>query len=1441
LEEIEKKWLSFQLLCAVRDCHARNIFHGDIKTENVLVTSWNWLYLADFSSSYKPAHLPEDNPADFSFYFDLSGRRTCYLAPERFLAAGQRPEGEGDVNWAMDIFSVGCVIAELFLEAPIFSLSQLFKYRQGEYNPEHSHLSKIQDPNIRELILHMIQIDPNSRMSADDYLTHWKDKVFPSYFYGFLQQYMYSITDPSSGRKPVTTGVEHLGEPDERIEQIYNDYDKISHLLSSGEGKELSKPQCAPPKPNAKLFPLFVSIPNCQHQASPVRSLAVDDGNLVFLTIVVSCLRGTARASARVRGLELLMAFSERLTDEAKLDRVIPYVAQLLSDKSEQVKVAALRTLTQILAMVQVVSPLNAYIFPEYVLPRLEAYLPDSSTSTSPFVRMQYAFCIGTLATTSARYLDMIQALRAEGSLPTADPETEDEMSSSAHRNQFDSDRRILLEAFEKHTKALLTDIDASVRRAMLRSVSDLCVFFGSPRANDVVLSHLNTYLNDPDWMLKCAFFEAIVGVAVFVGGASLEGYILPLMVQALTDPEEFVVEKVIRALSSMAELGLFQRSKTWELVDILARLTMHPNLWIREAAAHFISTASRYLSVADTHSILVNLIRPYLKVIPSDFSELRILGSLRSPMSRLLMEMASNWALQAQKGLFWAPAMQQQTFTFGSSDDGLPTISGRELDPKVLQRLPKNEEDESWLRKLRNAGLTPEDDFKLVALREYIWRVSHKRRSDDFTSPATRFNSIVALKDLGINALTVLFDEDVRQVMEQTRKPGAPPDEHTQPRTIKDALLDASMTEADGLADRIPHFESQAGRLIREETGMPIPARSKPSRSPNDLHSGLDSPPSEASSRRASLQVPRGSHSPSGSLGGGDQTHGLRNRGSALGLLNRGENKALAEIGTTSANAFGKVDGTHARESSRSRPPASPLALDRPERSPLRIRFRNAHNYTGNDPAVLKLLDSMLLERFPADEVEFGPRIQPSIRRQPIKYKDAHQSPAGIPWRPEGTLVASFGEHTAAVTRILVSPDQTFFISGSDDGSVKIWDTSRLERNITRRSRQTYRLGEDVRVTSLVFVAQTYSVVATGSDGSIHVVRVDYLQGQDGNAKFGRPRLLREYQLPKGDYAIWSEHHDGDNRSVLLLATNTSKIIALDLRTMELLYTLQNPLGHGTPTCFCVDRRAHWLLLGTSHGVLDLWDLRFKLRLKAWVCPGASPIHRLYQVYLPKAKKTRLYIAGGSDQGEVTVWDFEKHICKEVYRTGGCKDIGSKSTTLIDLDEEKPGGMLGRFATSVEPTASSTADRGVRALAVHTQATDDKGESKHTFLLTAGPDWKVRYWDTSRVEQSMVVSGLEADEAKPQYVASLPSPETVVITERLSQPHNQVSNGRDSRSSTSSKKVPPKSLRSGLISVQQQHLLKSHMDSILDVALIEQPYGMVISADRSGVINMFM
>lgn len=40
--------------------------------------------MSDFAS-FKPTYLPEDNPADYTYFFDTSRRRTCYVAPERFV------------------------------------------------------------------------------------------------------------------------------------------------------------------------------------------------------------------------------------------------------------------------------------------------------------------------------------------------------------------------------------------------------------------------------------------------------------------------------------------------------------------------------------------------------------------------------------------------------------------------------------------------------------------------------------------------------------------------------------------------------------------------------------------------------------------------------------------------------------------------------------------------------------------------------------------------------------------------------------------------------------------------------------------------------------------------------------------------------------------------------------------------------------------------------------------------------------------------------------------------------------------------------------------------------------------------------------------------------------------------------------------------------------
>ena len=1456
LEDIEKKWLAFQLLCGLRDCHSRNIFHGDIKTENTLVTSWNWLYLSDFSSSFKPTTLPEDNPADFSYFFDTAGRRTCYLAPERFLAAGEVPDPKAQITWAMDVFSVGCVIAELFLETPIFTLSQLYKYRRKEYDPVVTHLSRIADPEVREMVAHMIQVDPQTRYSAEEYLQFWRKKVFPDYFYSFLHQYMGLITDPSSGRTPISGASANLGEADERIDRIYYDFDKISYFLDYEHEKRIvAKPPGA--ASGLDLFPVHLNIPNNEHQASVLgKRRPRDDGTLIFLALVVSSIRNTARSTAKIRACDILLAFSERLTDEAKLDRVLPYIVALLNDKADIVKVAAIRSLTQLMALVTVVSPVNAHVFPEYILPRMQAFLPGSTSEPGPLVRATYAACLGSLATTASRFLDMVATLRADGSLPTADPEAEEAPNSDpAFQGLFDNTRAELIETFESHTKALITDSDSFVKRAFLGSVPELCMFFGTADSNDIILSHLNTYLNDRNWMLKCAFFETIVGVATFLGGTSLEEFILPLMVQALTDPEEFVVKSVLHSLASMAELGLFQRSKIWELVDVVGRFTMHPNIWIREAAAMFLSSSTRFLSIADTQCIIQPLIGPYLKSSIRDFSELAILDNLKKPISRAVLDLAITWAMKVDRGIFWKPVHQLRTFSFDNNSLVIPTISSRDLGHNALQKVPKNDEDEQWLSKLRNMGMSSEDDFKLLCLREYIWRLAPSKAREVARAPAY-LNNVINLRSIGLTPVTVMFDD--QSMDEPVRRLNTGSDaSNKEPHSIADALLDASMTIDDTIAKRRRSaYNNHKARLSTQAGALPIAPRVREAR-----HSGSPSPtvsPSPRSTgspdRRQSLLEgalnDRGSDDDAGSIldtassitsrDRESSRGGVRPKSSAINLMSRKDSaKSSPETGITSTSAFGKVEGPFSQTGGA--PLSLAMAKDQEIDGDGKVRFRGAHTYAGNDPSILKMLDAMYVDNYPNDIAEFGPMIAPSSRRKTIS-KSMNQAP-NTPWRPEGVLVATFAEHTGPIHHVAIAPDHLFFLTGGDDGCVKVWDTGRLERNIAHRSRATHKHGSDTRITALCFIEHTHAFVSCASNGSINVVRVECVQ-TGGSVRYGKLRVLREYELDKGEIAVWADHFKIETSSTLLVATNLSRIKAIDLRTMKTLYTLENPVHHGTPTCFVVDRKRQWLLLGTSHGVLDLWDLRFKVRLKAWGIPGATTIYRMC-IHPTKGRGRWVCVAGGSGQGEVTVWDVEKTQCREVYRAGGSRE-GPRGYDPWPVDEDRPEGMLGRFATSIDPSNSSNSDRGIRAMIAGTDTHDDGRETTYGFIITGGSDKKIRFWDVTHVENSMVVSGLDTEESKPSFTSAQLTASLSLNTERIPRPNPTAPNagaserasnhGGGSKGSSGSGRPP----RSTVISLQQQKLLKSHLDSILDVAMLESPYGMMVSVDRSGVVFVF-
>ncbi|CEG71017.1 Putative VPS15 protein kinase [Rhizopus microsporus] len=742
LTTIEKKWIAYQLIRGVADFHSRKVYHGDIKTENVLVTSWNWAFIVDFAS-FKPTYLPEDNPADFSFFFDTSSRRTCYIAPERFYKAGTEIDQRikmmdeddylNELTPEMDIFSLGCVIAELFLEgSSLFTLSQLFKYKSGEYNPSTS-LNKIEDKNIRELVQHMIQIDPNARLSAQDYLTQWHGKAFPHYFYSFLYQYMSSLTDKveqkdstlfsalSSAYPNMTS--RKLTDADEKIERVFFDFEKIMDYVSSEDVDEEKHKKRKGIAVNKILLSPEVTFPNQSHISSTHEDGVVykpgEEGSLILLSFICSLIRNTLYPSSKLKALDILFALGERVPDDVKLDRLVPYLMCLLTDESALVRANAIKTLTRILCMVESISPINARIFPEYILPSLRSFTTDPDA----LVRSTYASCIALLAETALRFLEMTQS-------------------------SYDSYLQELQSVIQEQTTLLLIDKSSSVKRALLTNITSLCVFFGRQKANDVLLSHMITYLNDKDWMLR-----SIKGVGTFVGARSLEEYILPLMIQALTDPEEFVVEKVLNSLTSLADLGLFPKMKIWEIVGIVWPLMCHPNIWIRDGSVGFISSAIRHLPKTDVWCIVYPLLRPFLRSDIADINEELLLENIESPIPRQVYEQAILWATKATiRSTFWKK--QRESFKSGSS-----TIMG--MNEKEDEN---SEEDVAFLERLRSVGMSLDDEEKLRHMRDYLFKVSRVKTRSNRPSSKDEYENMgkeeVLLKNLGVTPMTVFLPD---------------------------------------------------------------------------------------------------------------------------------------------------------------------------------------------------------------------------------------------------------------------------------------------------------------------------------------------------------------------------------------------------------------------------------------------------------------------------------------------------------------------------------------------------------------------------------------------------------------------------------------------------------------------------------------------------------
>lgn len=178
-----------------------------------------------------------------------------------------------------------------------------------------------------------------------------------------------------------------------------------------------------------------------------------------------------------------------------------------------------------------------------------------------------------------------------------------------------------------------------------------------------------------------------------------------------------------------------------------------------------------------------------------------------------------------------------------------------------------------------------------------------------------------------------------------------------------------------------------------------------------------------------------------------------------------------------------------------------------------------------GQEPGINNLLEQLYLDNNRELQNDFGPHVHEGPVRRRNAGRSSFISRDGASRRAETTLIAHLGSHSDAITGFAVSPDHLFFVSASDDKTVKVWDTARLERNVTSKPRHTY--GQHhARVKCVCMLEGVHCFAGAADDGSLHVVRVHVSQ-TGALPKYSKLQVVREHRVDQpGEYITSMEHY---------------------------------------------------------------------------------------------------------------------------------------------------------------------------------------------------------------------------------------------------------------------------------------------------------------------------
>lgn len=305
--------------------------------------------------------------------------------------------------------------------------------------------------------------------------------------------------------------------------------------------------------------------------------------------------------------------------------------------------------------------------------------------------------------------------------------------------------------------------------------------------------------------------------------------------------------------------------------------------------------------------------------------------------------------------------------------------------------------------------------------------------------------------------------------------------------------------------------------------------------------------------------------------------------------------------------------------------------------------------------------------------------------------------------WRLKGQLIANLHEHKSNVTKLVTLPSvnnncnttayNPLFASCSTDGTVRVWDVSKLDGNHSiNRSSQVY--SSNVPLFSMAACNSGRSLAVGGKDGSLMLLRLD------SNSTKMALQQVRQLDagasLPDGHIVDMHPLEHGSN-SLIVYATLYGSLVCWDLRMPGDAWKLRASLRKGVVTTFCTDLTGAWLTLGTSSGKHSCWDLRFRLAIAEIRHPQELRVRKI----VPHPTEHSKFLSAVSGNNEVSIWDIE---------TG-----------------EREGSL---WASSAPPLTTSNQIATVCGMVAGTIG-------NMPYVFTAGSDQRIRFWDLSGVGDS--------------------------------------------------------------------------------------------------------